>query len=71
MGRNRIKQLTGGDPISARFMKQDFFAFVPEFKLVVISNHKPSLRNVDEAARRRLNFVPFVHKPPTPDRQLR
>jgi putative DNA primase/helicase len=66
----RIKQLTGGDPISARFMRQDFFTFVPEFKLVVIGNHKPVLRNVDDAAKRRFNVVPFVLKPANPDREL-
>jgi putative DNA primase/helicase len=66
----RIKQLTGGDPISARFMRQDFFTFRPDFKLVVIGNHKPVLRNVDDAARRRFNVVPFIHKPAAPDRQL-
>lgn len=66
----RIKQLTGGDVISARFMRQDFFEFRPEFKLVVIGNHKPVLRNVDDAARRRFNVVPFIHAPPKPDRTL-
>jgi putative DNA primase/helicase len=66
----RIKQLTGGDTISARFMRQDFFEFRPQFKLVVIGNHKPVLRNVDEAARRRFNVVPFTYKPATPDRLL-
>jgi putative DNA primase/helicase len=66
----RIKQLTGGDMISARFMRQDFFEYRPQFKLVVIGNHKPVLRNVDEAARRRFNIIPFVNKPPEPDRKL-
>lgn len=66
----RIKQLTGGDPITARFMRQDFFEFIPEFKLVVIGNHKPVLRNVDDAARRRFNVVPFIHAPAKPDRSL-
>jgi putative DNA primase/helicase len=36
----------------------------------VIGNHKPVLRNVDEAARRRFNVVPFVHKPAKPDPDL-
>jgi putative DNA primase/helicase len=66
----RIKQVTGGDPITARFMRRDFFTFTPTFKLVVVGNHKPVLRNVDEAARRRFNLSPFVHKPQTPDRDL-
>lgn len=66
----RIKQMTGGDPVSARFMRQDFFTFTPSFKLTIIGNHKPVLHNVDEAARRRFNIVPFVHKPARPDRQL-
>ncbi len=67
---SRIKQLTGGDRISARFMRQDFFTFLPSFKLLFVGNHKPGLRNVDEAARRRFNLVPFTRKPVTPDRQL-
>jgi putative DNA primase/helicase len=55
----RIKALTGGDPITARYMRQDNFTFVPEFKLVIAGNHKPGVRSVDEALRRRLHLVPF------------
>ena len=66
----RIKQMTGGDPVSARFMRQDFFTYVPQFKLLIAGNHRPALRNVDEAARRRFNIVPFLHRPERPDRQL-
>jgi putative DNA primase/helicase len=66
----RIKALTGGDPVTARFMRRDFFTFTPAFKLNVSGNHKPALRNVDDAARRRFNVVPFVQKPPKPDPQL-
>ena len=51
---SRLKALTGGDKITARFMRQDFFEFVPHFKLIVAGNHKPVIRNVDEAMRRRL-----------------
>jgi len=64
---SRIKALTGGDRISARFMRCDFFEFDPTFKIVVVGNHRPVLRNVDDALRRRLNFIPFVHKPPRKD----
>jgi putative DNA primase/helicase len=66
----RIKALTGGDPITARFMRRDFFTYVPTFKLVVTGNHKPVLHNVDEAARRRFNIVPFTLKPAKPDLEL-
>jgi putative DNA primase/helicase len=66
----RIKQMTGGDPIKARFMRQDFFEYIPQFRLLLVGNHQPTLRNVDDAARRRFNIVPFIHKPPAPDRDL-
>jgi putative DNA primase/helicase len=56
---SRIKALTGGDKIAARFMRQDFFEFTPQFKLVIAGNHKPGLRSVDEAIRRRFNLLPF------------
>ena len=62
--------MTGGDRISARFMRQDFFEFTPQFKLMIVGNHKPVLRNVDEAARRRFLIVPFERKPEHPDREL-
>jgi putative DNA primase/helicase len=67
---SRIKQMTGGDPISARFMRQDNFTFIPQFKLTIAGNHKPVLKNVDEAARRRFLIVPFERKPATLDRGL-
>lgn len=56
----KIKSLTGGDKISARFMRQDFFDYKPQFKLLVAGNNKPSIRDVDEAMRRRLHLVPFT-----------
>lgn len=65
---SRIKALTGGDPISARFMRQDFFTFTPQFKLVVAGNHKPQLRNVDDAMRRRIHLIPFTVRIPEDER---
>jgi putative DNA primase/helicase len=56
----RIKMLTGGDRVRARFMRQDFFDYVPQFKLIIAGNHKPGLRSVDEAIRRRFNLIPFI-----------
>jgi putative DNA primase/helicase len=57
---SKIKTITGGDKVSARFMRQDFFEYVPQFKLVIAGNHKPSIRNVDEAMKRRLHMIPFT-----------
>ena len=64
----RIKALTGGDKIAARHMRQDFFEFVPKFKLIVAGNHKPSFRNVDEAIKRRLHLIPFTTTIPPSER---
>ena len=51
-------------------MRQDFFEYRPQFKITVIGNHKPVSRYVDDAARRRFNIVPFLHKPASPDPSL-
>ncbi len=67
----RVKALTGRDAISARFMNRDFFEFIPQFKLLVASNHKPRIRTVDDAWRRRLHLVPFTHKPKCPNPELK
>lgn len=65
---SRIKSLTGGDKIAARFMRQDFFEFTPQFKLLIAGNHKPGLRSVDEAIRRRFNLIPFTVTIPPEER---
>jgi putative DNA primase/helicase len=67
---SKVKALTGGDRIAARFMRQDFFEFTPVFKLVIAGNHKPGLRSVDEAIRRRLHLVPFTVTIPAAERDL-
>ncbi len=66
----RINQLTGGDPVTANYMRQDLFTFVPKFKLMVVGNHKPQLGTVNDAARRRFLIVPFLFKPEKPDKAL-
>ena len=65
---SRIKQLTGGDPVAARFMRQDFFEYRPAFKLMIAGNHKPSLRSFDEAIRRRFHMIHFAVTIPPEDR---
>jgi putative DNA primase/helicase len=55
---SRIKEMTGGDPITARFMNGNPFNFLPTFKIMISGNYKPSLRP-DSAMRRRFQLVPF------------
>jgi len=64
----KVKTLTGGDRLSARFMRGDFFDFSPTHKLLISGNTKPSLRNVDEAIRRRFILIPFMVTIPAGDR---
>jgi putative DNA primase/helicase len=40
----KIKAMTGGEPITARFMRQNFFPFQPEFKLWFVANDRPRHR---------------------------
>jgi putative DNA primase/helicase len=54
-----VKRLTGGDKITARYMRQDFFDFDPSHSIVMHTNHKPVVRGTDEGIWRRLRFVPF------------
>ena len=64
----KIKAMTGGDRIAARFMRQNFFEYFPQFKLMIAGNHKPSLSSVDEAIRRRIHLVPFTVTIPPAER---
>ncbi len=65
LAESKVKMLTGGDRLRARYMRRDFFEFNPTHKLLIVGNHRPALRNVDEAMRRRLLLVPFeAHIPP-------
>lgn len=61
----RIKTMSAGDPMTARFMRRDNFTFEPQFTLLVAGNHLPSMLHVDAAIRRRLHIIPFsVSIPP-------
>ncbi|MED3090626.1 phage/plasmid primase, P4 family, partial [Bacillus toyonensis] len=55
-----VKQITGGEPISARFLRQEFFEFTPEFKVFFTTNHKPIIKGIDEGIWRRVRMVPFT-----------
>lgn len=59
-----VKEITGGDEITARFLYQDFIDFTPTFKLWLVANHKPDIRDDDDAIWRRVRVVPFDHSIP-------
>lgn len=54
-----VKQLTGRDSISARFMRQDFFTFEPTHTVFMAANHKPVVKGTDGAVWRRIKLIPF------------
>jgi P4 family phage/plasmid primase-like protien len=54
-----VKQMTGGDVITANFMRQDAFEFIPKFTLIVDANTKPRIRTTDPAMQARMTLIPF------------
>lgn len=68
----RVKALTGGDTIAARRMRENWWHFEPTHKLVVATNHRPTIRADDPATWRRVHLVPFevVITPDQIDRTL-
>jgi putative DNA primase/helicase len=59
-----VKQLTGGDTITARFLYAELFDFVPTFKIWLAVNHKPTITGVDDGIWRRVRLIPFDVKIP-------
>jgi len=55
----RVKDLTGGDTLTGRFMHANFFDFIPTTKFLLFTNHRPRIRSTDEGIRRRLVLVPW------------
>lgn len=60
----KVKQLTGGDTLTARFMRQDHFTFTPTHHLWLMGNNQPSVRAGGRAFWRRLRLIPFEHEVP-------
>lgn len=54
-----VKQITGGDEITARFLHREFFSFKPRFKVSLITNHKPVISGNDNGIWRRVVLVPW------------
>ncbi|UQU67343.1 phage/plasmid primase, P4 family [Couchioplanes caeruleus] len=64
----RVKQLTGRDSLSARFMRRDWFTFEPSHTLWLLGNHLPAARAGGPAFWRRIRVLPFNRVVP-PQRQ--
>lgn len=57
----KVKQLTGGDRLTARFMRQDDFTFKPTHHLWIMGNHQPAVESGGDSFWRRLRLIPFTH----------
>jgi putative DNA primase/helicase len=64
----KIKGMTGGEPIVARFMRQNFFKFTPQFKLWLVANDRPRVRGTDSAFWRRVRVIPLTVEVPAAER---
>ena len=60
----KMKELTGGDTITARYMRQSFFSFEPTHHLWLMGNHQPQVKAGGDSFWRRLRLIPFLHKVP-------
>jgi len=54
-----VKQITGGDTLTARFLHREYFEFRPAFKVFLATNHKPRITGSDYAIWRRIRLIPF------------
>jgi putative DNA primase/helicase len=66
-----VKQLTGGDTITARFLHHEFFEFKPALKLWLAANHRPRIGGTDIAIWRRIHLIPFTAAIATAERDRR
>ena len=60
LSENLIKQATGSDQLTARFLYGEYFNFVPTFKIFMASNHKPVIKGTDHGIWRRIKLIPFT-----------
>lgn len=65
-----VKQLTGGDTVTARYLYGREFEFKPEFKLIMATNYKPRIRGTDSGIWRRIRLVPFTQTIPEDKQDL-
>jgi len=63
-----VKDMTGGDTMSARFLYGEPFTFRPSFKLWLYGNHKPVITGTDDGIWRRIRLIPFTVQIPEDER---
>jgi putative DNA primase/helicase len=68
MAESLVKQMTGQDKLTARFLHGEWFEFDAQFKLWLATNHKPVIRGCDEAIWRRMRLIPFTVTIPAAER---
>lgn len=59
LAESKIKDLTGGDTITARYLHKEFFDFAPSHKLWMFGNHQPRIKGADQGIWRRIRLIPF------------
>ena len=60
LAESRVKDLTGGDTLTGRFLYAEAFDFCPVLKLWMFGNHKPEIRGTDDGIWRRVRLIPFT-----------
>jgi P4 family phage/plasmid primase-like protien len=62
LAESKVKQLTGRDTVTARYLFGEPFNFTPEFKLWLSTNNKPVIQGTDDAIWDRLRLIPFTQR---------
>lgn len=61
---SKVKDMSGNEELTARFLHGEFFKFRPQFKLVIATNHKPIIPGNDRAMFDRMKLIPFLFRIP-------
>ncbi len=60
LNESRVKALSGGDALTARFLNHEFFTFTPTLKLWASVNHLPRVTDLSYGFWRRVRLIPFT-----------